>query len=80
MSIFQTGKIIITGARYFHQIEAAYRFLNRIFATHADEVLRKAPAQVLTHPPVVEEAAEPAKPVAPKKARKTRVRKITLTP
>ena len=81
MSIFQTGKIIITGARYFHQIEAAYRFLNRIFADHADEVLRKPVALAPLVPPVVEDECTELKKVAtPKKARKTRVRKISLTP
>ena len=75
MSIFQTGKIIITGARYFHQITAAYDFLNRVFADHADEVLRKpVPA------PAVEEPAATSEKAAPKKARKTRVRKICLSP
>jgi TATA-box binding protein (TBP) (component of TFIID and TFIIIB) len=40
MSIFQTGNIIITGARYLYQIEEAYNFLNRVLQTHAKEVLR----------------------------------------
>ena len=39
MSIFRTGKIIITGARTMAQIEAAYVFLNRVFRDHAAEVL-----------------------------------------
>lgn len=41
MSIFRTGKIIITGARTMDQIEEAYRFLNRVFDTHKDTVLIK---------------------------------------
>ncbi len=40
MSIFQTGNIIITGARYLYQIEEAYNFLNKVIQTHAKEVLR----------------------------------------
>jgi len=40
MSIFQTGNIIITGARYLYQIEEAYHFLNRVIQTHNKEVLR----------------------------------------
>jgi len=40
MSIFQTGNIIITGARYLFQIEEAYNFLNRVIQTHSKEVLR----------------------------------------
>jgi hypothetical protein len=39
MSIFRTGKIIITGARTMDQIEAAYVFLNKVFREHATEVL-----------------------------------------
>ena len=41
MSIFRTGKIIITGARQMAQIHEAYEFLNRIFEKHATEVLIK---------------------------------------
>jgi len=39
MSIFRTGKIIITGARTMDQIEETYEFLNRILRAHAPEVL-----------------------------------------
>jgi TATA-box binding protein (TBP) (component of TFIID and TFIIIB) len=50
MSIFRTGRIIITGARDMDQIYAAYNFLNNVFEIHADTVLiRRAPAvQVVT--------------------------------
>ncbi len=47
MSVFQTGKIIITGGRYLFQLEEAYNFLNEVLQTHADEVL-KLPATVST--------------------------------
>lgn len=40
MSVFQTGKIIITGGRYLYQLEEAYNFLNKVMQEHADEVLR----------------------------------------
>jgi hypothetical protein len=40
MSVFQTGKIIITGGRYMFQLEEAYNFLNRVLQDHAHEVLR----------------------------------------
>lgn len=40
MSVFQTGKIIITGGRYMFQLEEAYNFLNRVLQDHAQEVLR----------------------------------------
>lgn len=39
MSIFRTGRIIITGARQIHQIEAAYEFLNKVFDQHHATVL-----------------------------------------
>lgn len=39
MSIFRTGRIIITGARQIHQIDAAYDFLNRVFDRHQSTVL-----------------------------------------
>lgn len=39
MSIFRTGKIIITGAREMKQIETAYEFLNNVFDTHQQTVL-----------------------------------------
>lgn len=39
MSIFRTGRIIITGARKLYQIEAAYDFLNQVFDKHHAAVL-----------------------------------------
>ena len=39
MSIFRTGRIIITGARQMVQIEAAYEFLNSVFDKHQMAVL-----------------------------------------
>ncbi len=39
MSIFRTGKIIITGARKIDQINAAYNFLNNVFTKHSKAVL-----------------------------------------
>lgn len=41
MSIFQTGRIIITGARYMKQIYEAYDFLNTILHRHSHQVLRQ---------------------------------------
>lgn len=40
MSVFQTGKIIITGAREMAQLDEAYQFLNRVLCTHSKEILR----------------------------------------
>jgi TATA-box binding protein (TBP) (component of TFIID and TFIIIB) len=39
MSIFRTGRIIITGAREFDQIQASYKFLNSVFDKHYKTVL-----------------------------------------
>ena len=39
MSIFRTGKIIITGAREIKQIESTYDFLNKVFDKHHKTVL-----------------------------------------
>lgn len=41
ISPFQTGQIIITGARTMVQINEAFEFMKRLFEAHADEVLRK---------------------------------------
>jgi hypothetical protein len=79
MSIFQTGKIIITGARYYHQIQEAYDYLNRVIKDNADEVLRgPTPAQVVSHEEM--EDANTGAIEKTKKVRKTRVRKIALSP
>jgi len=39
MSIFRTGRIIITGAREMEQIHAAYKFLNKVFEKHSKTIL-----------------------------------------
>ena len=41
MSIFRTGRIIITGAREMEQINSAYAFLNSVFEKHSSDVLLK---------------------------------------
>lgn len=41
ISPFQTGQIIITGARTIDQINEAYRFMCGLIERHADEILRK---------------------------------------
>jgi TATA-box binding protein (TBP) (component of TFIID and TFIIIB) len=42
IAIFQTGSIIITGARTRKQLDEAYDFINKIIRTHAIEVTRPA--------------------------------------
>lgn len=41
ISPFQTGQIIITGARTMDQINEAYEFMKTLFARHAEDILRK---------------------------------------
>ena len=41
ISPFQTGQVIITGARAMEQIEEAYEFIKKVFTDNADEILRK---------------------------------------
>jgi TATA-box binding protein (TBP) (component of TFIID and TFIIIB) len=41
ISPFQTGQVIITGARTIDQINDAYEFMKDVFRANADEVLRK---------------------------------------
>jgi TATA-box binding protein (TBP) (component of TFIID and TFIIIB) len=41
ISPFQTGQIIITGARTMDQINEAYVFMRNLFERHADDILRK---------------------------------------
>jgi len=46
ISIFQTGSIIITGARNRPQLDEAYEFINQILKKHASEVLKPSVATV----------------------------------
>lgn len=41
ISPFQTGQVIITGARTMNQINEAYEFMKDVFQTNADDILRK---------------------------------------
>jgi hypothetical protein len=41
IAIFQTGSIIITGARTKEQLDEAYEFINKIISVHANEVTRR---------------------------------------
>lgn len=40
ISAFQTGSIIITGARFLKQIDEAYDYFNTILKNHSEEVLQ----------------------------------------
>ena len=40
LSVFQTGKIIITGARHIDQIMEVYHYFNKVLETHARSILR----------------------------------------
>ncbi len=43
ISIFQTGNIIITGARNMDQINEAYEFINKVFDKHEKEIVLVVP-------------------------------------
>ena len=45
ISVFQTGSIIITGARCRKQLDEAYVFMNTILKKHAKDVLKPLPAE-----------------------------------
>ncbi len=51
ISIFQTGNIIITGARHMDQINEAYEFINRVFDAHEAEIILAAPARAPVEAP-----------------------------
>lgn len=57
ISPFQTGQVIITGARTMEQINEAYDFIKDVFRDNADEVLRK----VYVLPPVATIEKKPEK-------------------
>jgi TATA-box binding protein (TBP) (component of TFIID and TFIIIB) len=48
ISVFQTGSIIITGARNKQQLDEAYEFINVILRKHAAEVLKPLPPAAAT--------------------------------
>ena len=54
IAIFQSGSIIITGARSLEQIYTAYNFINNIFEKHHDELEQESA-------PFIQEAAVPRK-------------------
>ena len=41
---FQTGDIIVTGARKYEQLEEAYNYMNQILKRHSREILRPLPS------------------------------------
>jgi hypothetical protein len=63
ISFFQTGNIIITGARHMKQINEAYEFVKEFLVRHAADIIRPLP-------PV-----QPKAPVKPKKAAATEPKK-----
>ncbi len=65
ISPFQTGQIIITGARTMKQIDEAYEFMKRLFETHISDVIRKnyicPVSDEAEHPEVTEPVVEKKK-------------------
>jgi hypothetical protein len=79
ISFFQTGNIIITGARHMKQINEAYEFVKEFLVRHADEIIRPAPPPA---PPAAaaapkKGAAAASKEKAPAKKRASRSKKAT---
>jgi TATA-box binding protein (TBP) (component of TFIID and TFIIIB) len=62
ISPFQTGQVIITGARTMEQINEAYEFIKGVFRENADEVLRKTYKLPSTTPEMALSAASAKKP------------------
>jgi TATA-box binding protein (TBP) (component of TFIID and TFIIIB) len=62
ISPFQTGQVIITGARTMEQINEAYDFIKNVFRTNQDEILRKVylPPKSATEADVIPVPAAPA--------------------
>jgi len=71
ISPFQTGQVIITGARTMEQINEAYNFIKEVFRTNQDEILRKVyvlPAAADTPAAPAAAVSGPVKGKAEKKA------------
>ena len=65
ISPFQTGQVIITGARTMEQINEAYEFIKEVFRDNSDDVLRKVyvlPKTVETAPSKADKKAEKKSP------------------
>jgi TATA-box binding protein (TBP) (component of TFIID and TFIIIB) len=40
IAIFQSGSVIVTGARSYNQLQSAYNYICKVLATHTDEIKR----------------------------------------
>ncbi len=58
ISIFQTGNIIITGARNMEQINEAYDFINVVFDRHENEIVLRPVVAPETAPAVTQQPAK----------------------
>jgi TATA-box binding protein (TBP) (component of TFIID and TFIIIB) len=66
ISPFQTGQVIITGARTMEQINEAYEFIKKVFRDNSEEILRK----IYSPPPKETPSSAPPIPVKPVKEKK----------
>ena len=64
ISPFQTGQVIITGARAMEQIDEAFVFIKKVFTDNADEILRKVYVLPENHAQSTPTTAQPADPPA----------------
>jgi TATA-box binding protein (TBP) (component of TFIID and TFIIIB) len=56
---FRTGKIIITGAKHLEQLDDAYTFMNDVFRSHGEHVLREETTEIEADAPVVKKRPAP---------------------
>jgi len=63
ISPFQTGQVIITGARTMEQINEGYEFIKSVFTAHAERILRKQYVlpEAVTETTVITVTTEPEK-------------------
>jgi hypothetical protein len=61
ISFFQTGNIIITGARHMKQINEAYEFVKKFLIRHAAEIIRPVVAPTTVAPATTEKKAAKGK-------------------
>jgi hypothetical protein len=76
ISIFQTGNIIITGARNMDQINEAYDFINKVFDKHEKEIVlivSPAPAAVIKAETTTAATKKPAAKRKPRESKKNAI-------
>jgi TATA-box binding protein (TBP) (component of TFIID and TFIIIB) len=80
ISIFQTGNIIITGARNMDQINEAYDFINKVFDKHEKEIVLVVPPTPVVATKTETTTVTPAtkKPAVKRKPRESKKNSIII--